>query len=149
MPISPWKSFWEDDFLSLKEEMDRIFEQFFGRPVFPSIEEEGWTFPVDVLETPENIVIYADLPAIEPKDVSITVSEDKLTIRGERKREEELESESLFRSERFHGFFQRTIVLPAEVIADKAKASYRDGVLRIVMPKLKKSLPKEIKIEIE
>lgn len=149
MPITPRRSIWDSEFLSLKEEMDRIFDEFFGRPIFPSIEETGWTFPVDVLETAKDIVVYADLPAVNPKEVSITISEDKLTIRGERKKEEEPELESLFRSERFYGVFHRIIPLPAEVLADKAKASYKDGVLKITIPKLQKTLPKEIKIEIE
>ncbi|MCS7280434.1 MAG: Hsp20/alpha crystallin family protein [Desulfobacterota bacterium] len=149
MPLTPWRSIWESDLLSIKEEMDRIFDEFFGRPIFPVIEETPWVFPIDVFETPSDIVVYADLPAVDPRDVSITVSEDKLTIRGERKKVEDVDIESFFRKERFYGFFQRIIPLPTEVEAKRAKASYKDGVLKIVIPKLQKDLPKEIKIEIE
>lgn len=149
MRITPWKSFLDTELWSFKEEMDRIFDAFFGKPFFTLEEEVAWTFPVDVLETEKDVIVYADLPAVNPKDVSITISEDKLTIKGERKKEEDLYQERFFKSERFHGFFQRIIPLPTEVEPDKAKASYRDGVLKIVIPKLEKSLPKEIKIEIE
>ena len=147
MPITPWRSMWDSELLSIKEEMDRIFDEFFGKPVFPSSEGAGRTFPVDVLETEKEVIIYADLPAVNPKELSITAYEDTLTIRGERKRAEE--AENLVRSERFYGVFQRTIPLPEEVAFEKAKASYKDGVLKIVIPKLEKALPREIKIEIE
>ncbi|MCX7857349.1 MAG: Hsp20/alpha crystallin family protein [Deltaproteobacteria bacterium] len=149
MPITPWRSIWESEFLSIKQEMDRIFDEFFGKPIFPVVEERAWSFPVDVIEKVKDIVIYADLPAVNPEDISITVSEEKLIISGERKREEESDIESFFRSERFHGIFHRIIPLPCEILADKAKASYKDGVLKIVIPKLEKTIPREIKIEIE
>jgi len=90
-----------------------------------------------------------DIPAINPKEISITITEDKLTVKGERRREEELKEEDFYRTERVHGLFQRTVQLPTEVVGDKAKATYKDGVLKIIVPKSQKSIPKEIKIEVQ
>lgn len=149
MPLTPWKSMWETKFPSLREEMERVFEEFFGKAGFPSIREAGWLPAVDVHEAGKDIVVTMDIPAIDPNEVMITMVEDKLTVRGERKREEEVREEDYYRTERVHGTFQRTIQLPAEVIGDKARATYIDGVLKIVVPKSQKSVPKEIKINVQ
>jgi HSP20 family protein len=149
MPLTPWKSLWETRFPSLKEEMDKVFEDFFGRAGFPSLRESGWMPAVDVHETKKDIVVTMDIPAIDPKEVSITVIDDKLTVKGERKRETELKEEDFYRNERVYGSFQRTIQLPAEVLGDQAKATYKDGVLKVVVPKSQKSAPKEIRIEVK
>jgi HSP20 family protein len=133
----------------LKDEMDKLFEDFFGRTGFPSMQEGGWLPAVDVNETKKDVVVTLDLPAINPKEVSISIVGDRLTIKGERKKEEETKEENYYRSERMHGTFQRVVQLPTEVVADKAKATYKDGVLKITVPKSQKAVPKEIKIEIE
>ena len=137
MPLTPWKSLWETKFPSLREEMDKVFEDFFGRAGFPSLREGGWMPAVDVSETKKDVVITMDIPAINPKEISITITEDKLTVKGERRREEELKEEDFYRTERVHG------------LGDKAKATYKDGVLKIIVPKSQKSIPKEIKIEVQ
>ena len=149
MPLTPWKSLWETRFPSLKEEMDKVFEDFFGRAGFPPLRESGWMPAVDVHETKKDILVTMDIPAIDPKEVSITVIDDKLTVKGERKRETELKEEDFYRNERVYGSFQRTIQLPAEVLGDQAKATYKDGVLKVVVPKSQKSAPKEIRIEVK
>jgi len=149
MPLTPWKSLWETKFPSLREEMDRVFEEFFGKAGFPSLRETGWLPAVDVRETRKDVVVTIDIPAIDPKEVTISIIDDKLTVKGERKREEELKEEDYYRAERIYGSFQRTIQLPSEVIGDKAKATYNDGVLKIIVPKSQKALPKEIKINVQ
>jgi HSP20 family protein len=111
--------------------------------------EGVWVPPVDVQETKKEIVIVMDIPAIDPKEISISVVEDRITIKGERRREEEVKDVNYYRSERVYGSFQRIIQLPAEVVGDKAKASYKDGVLKITIPKSQKALPKEVKIEVQ
>ena len=149
MPLTPWKSMWDTRFPTLREEMDKVFEDFFGSSHFPSLRREGWMPPVDVHETKKDVVVTIDIPAVDPKDVSITVVEDRLTVKGERKREEDLSQEEYYRSERVHGLFQRTIQLPMEVVGDKARATYKDGVLKITVPKSVRVVPKEVKIEIK
>ncbi|MBP6940705.1 MAG: Hsp20/alpha crystallin family protein [Syntrophorhabdaceae bacterium] len=149
MPLTPWKSLWESRFPSMREEMDRIFEDFFEKAGFPSLREGGWVPAVDIHETKKDVIVTIDIPAIDPKEVSITIVEDRLTLKGERKTEEDCRSEDCYRSERVYGSFQRIIQLPAEVLGDKAKATYKDGVLKVKIPKSQKALPKEIKIEIQ
>lgn len=148
MAIEPFRSFWESEFLSIKQEMDRIFDEFFGKPLIPEREEERWFFPVDMIDTGSHLIVLADLPDVDPKEVSITVSDGKLTISGERKREYEWEIRGYLRSERYEGPFQRVIPLPIDVVAEEAKASYKDGVLRIVFPKYTERAKRKIKIGI-
>jgi HSP20 family protein len=149
MAITPWRSLWEVRFPSLKEEMDKLFEDFFGRTGFPAPAEGAWLPPVDVRETKEDVVVMMDIPCVDPKEVTISIMDDKLTVKGERKKEEETREESCFRSERVYGSFQRTIQLPSEVVGARARATYKDGALRITIPKTEKAMPKEIKVEIQ
>ncbi len=149
MTLTPWKSIWDLRFPTLREEMDKLFEDFFDKAGFTSVKEGTWLPAVDIHETKKDVVVSFDLPAIDPKDVTISIVEDKLTVKGERKREEEVKETDYYRSERVYGAFQRVIQLPTEVVADKAKATYKDGVLRISVPKSQKAMPKEIKVEIE
>jgi len=149
MTLTPWKSLWELRFPTLREEMDKLFEDFFDKTGLSAIKEGTWLPAVDVHETKKDVVVTFDLPSIDPKDVSISIVEDRLTVKGERKREEEIKETDYFRSERVYGAFQRVVQLPTEVVADKAKATYKDGVLKITVPKTQKAMPKEIKVEIE
>jgi HSP20 family protein len=149
MAITPWRNLWEVRYPSLKEEMDKLFEDFFGRSGFPTVAEGAWVPALDVHETKKEVVVTMDIPAVNPKEVTISIIDDKLTIRGERKKESQVTEENAFRSERIYGSFQRTIQLPSEVVSNQAKATYRDGVLTITVPKSGKAMPKEIKIEIQ
>jgi len=149
MALTPWRSLWETRLPSLREEIDRLFEDLFGRASTSLFREEVWLPAVDVYEREKDIVIVADLPSVDVKGVSISVVGDRLTLRGERKRDEELRDEYPFRLERIFGTFERTIQLPCEVLPDKAKATYRDGVLKIHIPKAEKMEPREIRVTIE
>jgi HSP20 family protein len=149
MTLTPWRNLWELRFPTLKDEMDKLFEDFFGRTGFPSITEGGWLPSADVHETKKDVVVALDLPAINPKEVSISIVDDRLIIKGERKKEEETKEENYYKSERVYGTFQRVIQLPTEVVGNKAKATYKDGVLKIIIPKSQKAVPKEIKVEVE
>lgn len=127
-------------FGSLQREMDRLFEDFFRRG--------GLMRPsVDVVETNDTVVVKAELPGMEPKDVDISVSDDRLTIKGERKAEKEEKGKTFYRMERCYGSFSRTIELPASVEADKAKADYKNGVLEITLPKTEQVKAKKIPIK--
>ena len=127
-------------FGSLQREMDRLFDDFFRRG--------GLMRPsVDVVETDDTVVVKAELPGMEPKDVDISVSGDKLTIKGERKVEKEEKGKTFYRMERCYGSFCRTIELPASVEADKAKADYKNGVLEITLPKTEQVKAKKIPIK--
>ncbi|HWP44158.1 MAG TPA: Hsp20/alpha crystallin family protein [Blastocatellia bacterium] len=130
------------------EEMDRIFEDFgFGRRwltpfsrrmAFPreleEIREAVWSPEIEVFEREGQIVVRADLPGLSRDDVKVDITDDALTIQGERKREHEERREGFYRSERSYGSFYRSIPLPEGIDADNAKASFRDGVLEITIP---------------
>lgn len=149
MPLTPWRSVWDTRFPSLREEMDRVFEDFFGETVFTPLAETNWLPPVDIIDDDGNITVMMDLPAIDPEDVTVTALEDTLTIEGERKQRPEFGDQDYYRSERVHGSFSRTISLPGNVVGEKASASYKDGVLTIVLPKSEKETAKEIKISVQ
>lgn len=149
MALTPWRGMWELRFPTFKDEMDKLFEDFFGKTIFPSVNEGGWLPAVDIQETKKDVVVMIDVPAIDPEELSVSIVDDKLTIKGERKREDETREETYYRAERVYGSFQRIVQLPVEVIGDKAKATYKDGVLKIVVPKSQKAVPKEVKIAIE
>ena len=149
MALTPWRGLWESRFPSLREEMDKMFEDFFGKTNFPSIADGTWIPPIDVQQTKKDVMVMMDIPAIDPKEISISIMEDRITIKGERKREAEVKEVDYYRSERVYGSFQRIIQLPSEVVGDKAKASYKDGVLRITIPKSQRAVPKEVQIEVQ
>ncbi len=144
MDITRWDP-WKD----LREEIDRVFDSFFGR--YPAIpEQEGYFIPaIDVEETDNEYIVKAELPGLKKEDIKISVRGDSITISGERKREKEEKGKTYHRIEMAYGKFVRTIQLPDEIQPDKAKAEYKDGILIITLPKSEKSKPKEIEIEIK
>jgi len=149
MTMIPWRPLWDTRFPSLRDEMDKMFEEFFEKVRFPSARERSWTPALDVYETKKEVIITVDVPGVDPKEVTVSIVEGSLTIKGERKKDADLKDEDLFRAEREFGAFQRMVQLPAEVSADKAKASYNNGVLKIIIPKAQKSAPREVKVDVQ
>lgn len=141
---------WEPrrDLLSLREAMDRLFEESFVRPfgslLYPSGVE---SFAVDMYETDDEITVKAILPGVKPQDLEINVTGDVLNIRGETKEEEEVKDRNYLRRECRYGSFCRSIALPTAVVADKAEASFENGVLTLTLPKAEEVKPKTIKIK--
>lgn len=143
MALMRWKPWAEME--ALKREMDRLWERFFGEP---SIEVGAeWIPPLDVAETKDHIIVTVELPGIEPNNVEVTFSNGVLTIKGEKRQERKDERYHLV--ERSYGAFTRSIRLPVDVDEANVKATYKDGVLKITLPKVEKAREKEIKIEIE
>jgi HSP20 family protein len=123
------------------DEMDRIFDDFgFGRlrsrqPWRGMLSSESiWSPELEVFHRGNELIIRADLPGLNKDDVKVDVSDNQVTIEGERQRHHEEEREGMYRSERSYGRFYRAIPLPEGVIADQAKATFKDGVLEIIMP---------------
>jgi HSP20 family protein len=124
------------------DEMDRVFDDFgFGRtrsrlPWRSGLmsQEQFWSPDVEVLHRNSELIIRADLPGLNRDEVKVDVSDHAVTIEGERQRQHEEEREGVYRSERSYGRFHREIPLPEGVIADQAKATFKDGVLEITMP---------------
>jgi HSP20 family protein len=133
--------------VALDSELDRLFEGFLDPA--PSRSDLGALMPaVDVDETADAYVFRADLPGVSAKDVKVTVHNDTLTLRGERKREEKTSEGSLHRAERAYGSFERSFTLGLPVRADQVKASYKDGVLEVHVPKADEAKPRDIEVQI-
>lgn len=144
--IVRWDPFRE--LTSLREDMEHLFDSFFAR--YPREKAEGfWAPPLDIEETENEFVIKAELPGMKKEDIKISLSGDILAISGEKKKEVEEKGKTYYRMERSYGKFQRNITLPAEVEMDKAKASYKNGILTLNLPKSEISKPREIPIKVE
>lgn len=124
------------DLSNIHNELDRLFDFSFGWPEkFPVLSEKMWIPAMDVEETKDSVLVKADLPGLKKEEIDINVHEGVLTIKGEKKKEEERKDKGFIRSERYYGSFYRELSLPASVDEAKVKASYKDGVLEIVIPK--------------
>ena len=143
--ISPWG------------DVDRMFEDFLGRRPWP-FWPEPWrptaamkitTPAVDLYEEKDDIVVKAELPGMEKDNIEVNLSGHRLTIKGERKQEEEVKKEGYYRAERSYGSFLRTLELPSEVQTDKAKAAFKNGILEIRLPKTEEAMKKEAKVKVD
>jgi HSP20 family protein len=138
---------------TLRQHMDDLFERMSGRFFGPGERErsvwgtEGLAPAIESHVDKDTLVIKADLPGIDPKEVSISVTGNQLTIAGERKQEEKKEEKDYFYREVAYGKFTRTLTLPEGVDADKVKATYKNGVLEITMPAPQQVTGKKIQIE--
>ncbi|NOY81186.1 MAG: Hsp20/alpha crystallin family protein [Kiritimatiellaeota bacterium] len=146
-------------FLTLHREMDRLFEElmadffpaprrrWFGRGT--GIDEEPFLPAVDVREKARSVVVTAELPGVDEKDIEVRLDGDTLIIRGEKHEEKEDAENGWFRSERSYGAFVRSVPLPAEVDPERAEASFRRGVLKVTLPKLKTARDDGRRIEVK
>ncbi|MBP7830806.1 MAG: Hsp20/alpha crystallin family protein [Kiritimatiellae bacterium] len=133
-------------FEALHREMNELFDGFlreFGGPGLPSLRgerTEGRVSPkFEVAETDEVVQVTAELPGLDEKDIQVSLDENVLTVKGEKKQEREEKNKSYYLSERSYGQFQRVIPLPAGIEADKVKAQFKKGVLNITLPKSRKA----------
>jgi HSP20 family protein len=137
------------DLTDIQGEMNRLFDSFFGRPAPQSgAVERVWAPAVDMYETKDEMVMTIELPGVSEKDVHLSITGDLLSVKGERHWNQDVKQENYYRSERWFGKFERTLPLPMPVQADKVKASYRDGVLTVTLPKAEEIKAKEIKIDV-
>ncbi len=136
------------DLSEVQSEMNRLFDSFFGRSSQAAAQERVWTPAVDMYETKDELVVTAELPGIREKDIHLSITGDMLTLKGERHWDQETKQENYYRAERWFGKFERALPLPIPVQSDKVKASYRDGVLMVTLPKAEEIKSKEIKIDV-
>jgi HSP20 family protein len=122
-------------FGTLRSEMDRLFDRFFDRDLGDLASLGEWAPRLDLSESKDLLCVRIEVPGIRPDDITVTLEEDVLTIRGEKKNEREEKSERYYRMERSFGTFARTVRLPAHVDAEKVSATFKDGVLTIAMPR--------------
>lgn len=147
--LERWEPFREME--RMLESMERFAEEVFGRPMrrrrTPVVTE--WVPSIEMFEKGDEFVVRAELPGVHKKDVHVSVTDDVLTIRGERKREEEVKEEDYHHCESLYGSFHRAVSLPLKVEGEKVKASFKDGILEIRLPKAKEILERAREIKIE
>jgi HSP20 family protein len=142
------------DIGGFQERMNRLFDESFRGIAPGSGAEEDWALggswapAVDIYEQEGNIVLKAEVPGVDPKDVGILVENNVLTLRGERKFDQDVKKESYHRVERSYGTFTRSFTLPNVVDTDKIKAEHKDGVLRVTLPKKEEAKPRQIQINV-
>jgi HSP20 family protein len=145
---SPELSTWTplDRLASLRDEMDRLFD--FSWPSRDSGLFSGWSPALDVHDDKDNFIVTCELPGMKKEEIDIALHDGVLTISGERKQEHEVKDGGTFRSERYFGKFQRSVTLPASVDGGKVKASYKDGILRVELPKAEEAKPRHIEVNV-
>jgi HSP20 family protein len=127
-----------DPFAYLQSQINRVFDEFFGERWLETGREAGavgFSPQVDVTETDKEIKVCAEIPGVDPKDIDVSVEDGTLIIKGEKEHEREEDENGQYRMERSYGAFERSIALPAEVDESKSKAEFKQGVLKLVLPK--------------
>ncbi|MCL4274750.1 MAG: Hsp20/alpha crystallin family protein [Anaerolineales bacterium] len=138
---------WEParEMMTLREAMDRLFDDAFTRPLSLA---GNWSVPaVDMYQTDNEVVVKAALPGIKADEVQINITGEVLTLKGEVKQSEETKEKAYHIREQRWGAFERSIVLPTDIVADKAKADFENGILTITLPKAEEVKPKTITIK--
>jgi len=148
MTLTRWDPF--RDLVTLQDRMNRLFDESVRnvRTGDEALSSATWSPAVDIYETDSEVVLKAELPEVNQKDIDIQVENNTLTLRGERKLDKETKQENFHRIERAYGIFSRSFTLPSTVDQERIKADYRDGILRISLPKREESKPKQIKVAV-
>jgi len=143
--IARWEPF--RGVTTLQDQINRLFNETFERKGEES-SLSAWAPAVDIYETEQELVVKADLPDVDPKDLDIRVENNLLTIRGERKFEKKVSEENYLRVERSYGSFARSFTLANTVNSEAIKADYQNGVLTLTIPKREEAKPKQIKVNV-
>ena len=147
MSLARWDPFQE--LRRMREDMDRMLGSTVSPTMMTPWVSEGMSPAIDVFEKDNNVVVKAEMPGLKKEDVEVTATEDSITLRGEFKRDEEVKEEGFYRHERQFGKFFRTIPTPVAIKTDQVKATFKNGVLEIVAPKMAEMEAKEKRIPIE
>lgn len=148
MTLTRWDPF--KDLIHIQERMNRMFEDSLVRSrgdEDPGSESASWTPAVDIYETPDRVVLLADLPGVLQEGLDVRVEGNTLIMSGRRKLEAEVAEENFHRMERGYGSFKRTFTLPATIRQDGIRAQHNDGVLKVTLPKSESSRPLRIQVE--
>ena len=149
MSLVRWDPF--RDLSSFQNSINRIFDDRFSylKPLEGVNLTQSWVFPVNIKDTPEAVVIHAEIPGVKREDISLSYNDKVLTIRGERKNGVKEEDGSYIKVERKYGAFSRSFSLDIPVEEEKIKACYKEGILEIILPKKEQAKSKEIEIEVD
>ena len=149
MTIVKWDPF--RNVAALQDRINRIFDESFSRTtdLDDDISMSAWKPLVDIYETDESIILKAELPGIKKDDVSVEVKDNVITLKGVRTEEKEIKEKNYYRKERAFGTFSRAFNLQHRIQPDKIKARFKDGVLKIEIPKPEEEKPKQITVKVE
>jgi HSP20 family protein len=149
MAVERWRpmGFARSPFRELAREMEETFGRFF--PAWSEERGSTWMPAVDMVDEKDELVVKADLPGFDQKDIEVTVQDGTLTVRGQRKEEKEEKRENYYFAERSHGAFVRSLPLPKGVDAERVKATFKKGVLEVHFPKAKEAKGKMIEVKAE
>ena len=145
MVVTRWEPL--KDLMALQERMNKLFDETFSRGA-QDVDAGAWSPLVDIIEQGDEIIIKMEIAEVDQKGIDIKVDGNAMTIKGERPLEEGTKREDYLRLERPYGTFSRSFSLPTTVDLGKVKASHRDGILRVVLPKKEETKPKQIKVEV-
>lgn len=134
---------------TMQEQMNRMLDLSWNLEFGEELKEGVWQPPVDIYEDEHSVVIKAEVPDVEQKDIDVRIENNTLTLRGERKHSAGVKKENYYRVERFFGHFQRSFSLPHSIDQDNIQASCEKGILTIILPKLAESTPKQISVEVK
>ena len=136
---------------SFQDSVNRLFDNFFRSPVQKDndLAATSWMPAVDIYETENEVVLKAELPEVDVNDLDINAENNVLTIRGVRKLSSEIKEENYHRIERTYGTFSRSFNLPGTVDASRISANYKDGILKIALPKREESKPRKVSIQVD
>jgi len=143
--IVRWEPF--RDMVTLRDALDRMFEESFFRPPVPFAPWSEGALAVDMYETDDSVVVKTAIPGVKADDIEVSVTGDTLTIKAETKEEQEVKEENYLRRERRFGSYCRSVTLPGGLEADKAEANYENGVLTLTFPKAEEVKPKTIEVK--
>lgn len=147
MSLLRWDPF--ADMAQLRDQVDRLFQQSLTRSGHEHAAMQVWSPAVDIYETKDAIELRMDISGVKADDIDIQVTADTLTIKGERKADPKVEGRQVVRLERSYGPFQRSFTLGVPVEQQGISASYRDGVLELILPKREEVKPKQVKVDIQ
>jgi HSP20 family protein len=137
------------DLRTIQEQMNRLIDLAWNRESGEDIREGAWQPPVDIYEDENSVIIKAELPDVDQKDIEVKIEDNTLVLRGERKQDQTIKKENYHRIERFYGSFQRSFALPLTIDREKVKASCDKGILTIILPKREETKPKQINVEVK
>jgi HSP20 family protein len=137
------------DLRNMQEQMNRLLDLAWSRESGEELREGVWQPPVDIFEDEDEVVIKAELPGIDQKDIEVRIEDNTLMLKGERKLDQSIQKENYHRVERYYGPFQRSFSLPPTIDQEKVKANCERGVLTIILPKKEEKKPKQITVEVK
>ena len=134
---------------TMQDQMNRMLDMAWNREFGEELKEGVWQPPVDIYEDEHSVIIKAEVPDVEQKDIEVKIENGTLTLRGERKHSSDIRKENYYRVERYFGQFQRSFSLPQTIDQDKVQATCDKGILTITLPKREETKPKPISIEVK